>query len=346
MADTNNDFIVYSITGGKAVKFSDEDKENEQEFNIFVKYIPSGNNTRPVYSFRTEQLKSFLEGKTTPKNFRDATSVVPSAQIMEQFKENKDTIGYNLEDKEDQDDLYQEIINHFTAVDPIIHLLEIQEAIVYDGFNPGKVRAAFIEGLEDDEAAVKLTKAFMAYAFIGNNANKLMKKRVDVTISTQLMEELSTFDIVKKAKYNYSATLPRLAISFMPEYLLYRKYIAVELQIQTEFTLSVHFLDIVFYGCPTIRKMPFYDNFHQEFSRLIYDLPSQKDKAIDEVKFAKDYARWNKVSANGFKADSKLAGRMEAALASADMSNTATLKKFAKNIKEYRDDKVQFNRLD
>lgn len=190
---------------------------------------------------------------------------------------------------------------------------QIIPAIKYEGFKPEHSRKLFISKKPSREAIARdLVMVFSAYSHIGNNIGKLNKRRVDLVISEKLMKSVETMGVVKQNKTKDGLTLPRLAIAFMPEYLVFRKYLGGELQNQTESKVAVEFKDIVFYGCPEIRSRTEYESFHMEFSSYIFK--KEEDTDVDDKVFVKKYKQWNKVSTQGYKSDSAIHGRMADAI--------------------------------
>jgi hypothetical protein len=198
----------------------------------------------------------------------------------------------------------------------ILRLIEtIVPAIVYLGFKPQYIRHVFLKKYTTLPIAVRnLMFCFSAYAYIGNNIAKLQHKRVDVDISKRLMQAVETMGVAKQGQNNDTLTLPRLAIAFMPEYLIYRKVIARDLQDQTESTLAVVYKDIVFYGCKEIRDLAGYADFHKEFSSFIMHGQKKEIADMTDAKVKSTYERWNKVSVNGYKADAQIHTRMATAI--------------------------------
>jgi hypothetical protein len=227
-------------------------------------------------------------------------------------------INWNAENEKDMLDL----IDHITP------------AIKYEGFNPKVTRQTFIGGKTSNDAAARdLILCFAAYAHIGNNASKLAERRVDVTISKKLMDAVSAMGISKVNRTRTGLTLPRLAVAFMPEYLTYRLHLVTDLQEQTESTLAVFYQDVVFYGCPAIRNMGGYAEFHKEFSAYIYHKDASGD-AKDE-KFLKSYAQWNKVANKGYKMDTGIHTRMQTAIATTTSSKAAAYQFILAGVTEY-----------
>lgn len=220
-------------------------------------------------------------------------------------KETKDS-GDNNPDKEP----------NFAAnsVSSIIDLMEIIEpAVKYDGFNPKVIRDTFIDKYENDEDCSRdLLISFTAYSTIGNNISKLNNKRNNPKVAKMVMEYIQSIGISKKAADKNALTLPRIAIAFMPEYLVYRKYIARGLQNQTSSPINVIYKDIVFLGNNQIRAMDGYIDFHKEFSSYI--IQPGTDVALDDKVFLAKYNRWNKVVISGYATDTDIHARMGVAI--------------------------------
>lgn len=218
----------------------------------------------------------------------------------------------------------------------IMALLEdILPAIKYEGFNSKAIREAFIAKGPTDVINVRhILLAFAAYSHIGNNAKNLSIRRVDLEKSKKLAAALDGIGIKKIDRTKTGLTLPRLAIAFMPEYVTFRRFLAGELQDQTESTLDVKFKDIAFHGCPEIRNMTGYAEFHKEFSSFIYE--KMKDVDPTDAGFLKNYKKWSKVSINGYKGDADVRSRMTEALSSADISKRAAFDRILAGMAFYR----------
>jgi hypothetical protein len=186
-------------------------------------------------------------------------------------------------------------------------------AVKYEGFSPRIIRNTFITKDPSDIVITKrLILAFTAYSHIGNNVSKLAVRRVDVPISKRVMNAVESMGVQKVNRTKNGLTLPRLAIAFMPEYFIFRKYLAGELQSQTESKIDVEYKDIVFYGSNRIRSMNGYEDFHKEFSSYIFK--KGEPVAMDDAAFMKSYKQWNKVSMAGFTADADVRERLDSAL--------------------------------
>jgi len=192
----------------------------------------------------------------------------------------------------------------------------------YEGFMPEIARNQFYNIFKNQssvEFARSLTFVFVAYCNIKNNVGKLGTNRVDLEWSKKLFNVMDKLGIKKKADGKEALTLPRLSIAFMPELLAYRKYIAVNLQQQTESTVDVIYQDLAFNGCPSISGLSGYDVYHKEMSSYIYE--SGKETAIDDKKFLSALARWSKVSKMGYKRDLKMIERMNMVFTSSRWSS-------------------------
>jgi hypothetical protein len=191
-------------------------------------------------------------------------------------------------------------------------LVDVSLGTRYDGFNASRIRSQFARdcGVNDDKTfARNLCLAFTAYARIGNNVSKLGSKRENSKISKEVMNIVNKMKIKKKANDRSDTTLPRIAIAFMPEYLVYRKSIAKELQAQTSSTISVEYQDIVFVGFPGISGIDGYDKFHLEFSSFIHN-PKDPPK-IDDEKFLREVSKWKSISVKGYGSDKEMSPRMQ-----------------------------------
>lgn len=205
----------------------------------------------------------------------------------------------------------------------IIKLIEfLDKCVVYEGFKPSLIRNNLYENFKDDsqkhEFAKTLTILFVAYCAIGNNKTKLTKKRHNADWAKEVLGVVDKLKISKKARNKQILTLPRIAIAFMPELLIYRKFISQELQEQTSSTISKIYQDLAFKGCPQISAITGYAEFHKEMSSYIYK-PSE-DTDLNDEKFLKNYNRWNKIATKGYASDKKMHKRMEKALSFVSMS--------------------------
>jgi hypothetical protein len=196
----------------------------------------------------------------------------------------------------------------------------ISDATVYEGFSPTKVRSNFIGSHPDVKNYTQnLSMIFIAYARIGNNIGKLNQKRVDPVKATELMRAVEALGMKKKAIKSDTLTLPRMAIAFMPEYLVFRKNLMKDLQIQADTTLNVVYQDVAFAGCDQISSMVGYTEFYDQFSRLITN--NGKGVAADD-KAEKNHiaaqAGWRKVATTGYRQDSLVGSRMVTAMSVSD----------------------------
>jgi hypothetical protein len=206
--------------------------------------------------------------------------------------------------------------------DEVVSLIQdIDPDMKYEGFSPAKVRHAFLSRSTDPNNMNRdLQVCFMAYAHIGNNVSKLNTKRINLTTTKKVLSVVGAMGVAKKAGAANILTLPRLAISFMPQYVIFRKFLSLGLQHQTMSTIDVMYQDIVFSGCDTIRNMPGYSQFHIEFSGLIANGGKGVDYSKDENQ--KEYKRWNKISINGYASDTTIHADMTSAINSQTLTRT------------------------
>lgn len=206
-------------------------------------------------------------------------------------------------------------VNFFANTpDAIIALIQsIDPAIKYLGFDAKRIRKQFLSTRPDNNVAAReLILIFAGYAHVGNNSSKLNTKRVDLAISRSVMQQLTNMGVLKKASDPDTMTLARAGIAFMPDYLIYRKFLTADLQNQTDSAIEVIYKDICFYGCPEIRNRPGYAEFHKEFSSYIYK-PGE-EIALDDKKFLSNYKKWNKVAEKGYKNDKFIHSKMADAI--------------------------------
>jgi hypothetical protein len=218
----------------------------------------------------------------------------------------------------------------------IIALIRIIDpALKYLGFSPRYTRKTLLSKSDNIKVSARdLILCFAGYAHIANNVTKLNSKRVDVGISQKVMKAITSMGVVKRAIRKDHLTLPRLAIAFMPEYLIFRKFLTNDLQDQTEAAIDTKLKDLAFYGCDAIRNIVGYTDFHKEFSALIYKPGTEI--SLDDKSFLTNYNRWNKVQSKGYSKDTQIHGIMEAALSLKDLSRMDALKQIETNLIFYK----------
>jgi len=233
-----------------------------------------------------------------------------------------------LGDQEEDDDdepskkkRRQEILN--TVPQTYAELTElvkiVEESLKYDGFDSKVIREEFRKGVKTPvEKSRKLYVCLATYANIGNNISNLSVNRVDLGVCEKVMKMVEVFGVKKTRVDKHTLTLPRIALSFLPEYLIYRKFIHEDPENKTESTLNPIYQDVQFIGCPTIKAMPGYDEYHIDFSALIY----HKDKGVDKTDkgFLKNYKKWANVAISGYSKDGRTRERMASALSSEKLS--------------------------
>jgi hypothetical protein len=223
-----------------------------------------------------------------------------------------------------------------TIPDEFDNLILLQDAVKYDGFSPKKLRANFIGNKNNDTIARDLIMCFTAYSSIGNNVNKLQSKRHDLELSRSLVTSLNTLGVKYRTSESNGFTLPRIAISFMPEYVIYRKFFAKDLQNQTSSNLEIPYKDIIFYGCDQIRNMTNYNIFHKEFSAMIMKKGITVDMNDDKIKAI--YDRWNNVSIAGYQSDTGIHANMVHALGLRDMTAQSAFIQIRSNMTGYKNE--------
>ena len=194
----------------------------------------------------------------------------------------------------------------------IVDLIKLLDKnIAYEGFNPSITRNEFYKKFSaqgKDIFTRELSVILLSYCHIGNNSSKLSKKRVDLSWAKKVLDRIDTLNIVKKGETKTSLTLPRIAISFMPELLAIRAHLAVNLQKQTTSGIDLMYQDLSFSGCTLINKISGYEAFNKEMSAMIFDMKKETD--VTDVAFLKNYKRWNKISEKGYQNDAVMNTRM------------------------------------
>jgi hypothetical protein len=211
-------------------------------------------------------------------------------------------------------------------------------AVKYDGYVPDRIRNLWLDKYIDNHVnARNLLYAHTAYAHIGNNIGNLQKRRVDIEKGQKLRTVVEQMGVKKVDRTREGLSLPRLAICFMPEYLIYRKFIAGDLQSQTESNLSPVYKDICFHGCPLIRDMAGYKEFHKEFSTYIYK--EEKNVNPEDPKFLKQYNQWTRVSIQGYTGDRKIHDRMKYVIGLTELTMEQAYEAIIEGLTYYRENR-------
>jgi len=211
---------------------------------------------------------------------------------------------------------------------------KLQSDVAYEGFSLKKMRRNFFEktagkySVSEDFVSMKaLINCFTAYAAIGNNVAKLKHKRTDTTASQALMTTVSSYKVESKASSKDSLTLPRIAIAFMPQYYLYRKFILKEAQNQTSSVIEVVFKDQAFAGCQKISSLGGYQEYYEEFSQMIskenVGKPDAKKQKLDTDAIKERNNKWMAISKAGFDSDREIHDLMNTALNSVNTREDA-----------------------
>lgn len=229
-----------------------------------------------------------------------------------------------------------DVLIESNARDDIISLVRIIDpALKYLGFNPRYMRSVFCGRSNNIDVLTRdLILIFAGYCHVANNITKLSKKRVNIDVSRKVMSSITAIGIVKKATNKDHMTLPRIAIAFMPEYLIYRKFLVNNLQNQTEADIAVEYKDIIFHGCTEISGKTNYLQFHKEFSALIYKPDTETD--LEDKTFLKNYNRWSKVTKSGYKSDTQIHQHMSNAINATGLTREAAYDLINANLTFYK----------
>lgn len=224
------------------------------------------------------------------------------------------------------------IMELITLLDPLIK---------YEGFSSKVCRETFIDlgetltnGMKDMEDVTKnLLLCFEALSHIGNNITKLNTRRVDLLQSKKLLNYIENLGISKADRTSKGLTLPRIGIAFMPEYLLFRKFITSKLQSQTDSPIDVIYKDTTFYGFDAIRALPGYEDYHKQMSCIYHHKDMCGD--VTDKGFLKSYVNWCNVSKQGFKSDTGIDMLMTKAYTATGLSPGQTFDVIVSNIEDY-----------
>lgn len=183
---------------------------------------------------------------------------------------------------------------------------ETEAACVYDGFNTEKIRKKFIGNFGDAETYAKsLIDCFIGYAHTAKNYDKLHKKRASSEQAVRLYRKIASMKVIINGELtNESLTLPRIAIAFMPEYLLWRRVLAKKLTSHTD-KISVDYQDIAFSGCESISSLTGYTDFNLSYSSKIKLTVGEKGKRtygadVNDEAFKKEIESWTEISRKGY----------------------------------------------
>jgi hypothetical protein len=221
-------------------------------------------------------------------------------------------------------------------LDAILELIRIRDdSLKYLGFDPRATRKRFLERNADmSENTMELITVFSAYAHIGNNITKLSNKRVDIKVSKEVASLVNRMGVQKKAEKSDSFTLPRLAIAFMPEYLIYRMYLTMGLQNLTTSTVPLEFKDLAFAGCSEIHGMPGYDLFWKEYSSLIVDPGNETD--VEDKDFLSKLSKWKNVATTGYLGDTDIHDNVRHAMVRIPSSRKDAFNRITLNLTGYK----------
>jgi hypothetical protein len=195
----------------------------------------------------------------------------------------------------------------------LLNAIELcSEATIYEGFSPSAIRKAVLSKFENkNNYATVLVYALIIYIRVGNNIGKITEKRKDSDKINEMLKDVSILSVKKSARNKEDLTYPRIAIAFMPELLVMRKYLITDLQIQVNCLLSSEYHDLAFAGCNHISEMNGYSEFYKAFSKLIVNGgKGYSEQDIKDGKDKSDTERWLDVSKKGYVADIEIHSRI------------------------------------
>jgi hypothetical protein len=197
-----------------------------------------------------------------------------------------------------------------------------RDASQYNGLDLNEIRKTFLNKYPGNNttASRDLALLLLGYIRVGNKIGKLNSKRKDTAITKEMVSLSQRIGVVAKANTATDLTYPRIALAFMGELLICRKFLANDLQKQIDCQLDVEYHDLVFAGCPQLSSMAGYADFHKGFSALIYRIKTKAGKVSygvesDDATFVANHERWLKVAKNGYSRDTKLHASIRAAIA-------------------------------
>jgi hypothetical protein len=276
---------------------------------------------------------SSLYSNKRPSKPTSDTDIDPSEPDS---KKDKTFVSQELDDTMTEELVLENIKHGPMTINDIQFMVDyIEPAIKYDGFNPKRMRVLFLKGKDSDlSRAQKLVLCFQAYIEIGTNVGKLDSNRINQVRASFLLQKVSSIGVVVHKTDNESMTLSRLAISFMPEYLLFRRFAAKQLETRVDTPLAIAYQDLAFAGCSQIRNMNGYEKYHISYSALIYKngvLTPEDDKT-----FLTDRKKWLDIYTKGYAADGDIHIAMGTVLGINTKSSTEALKDLVSAITGYR----------
>jgi hypothetical protein len=133
----------------------------------------------------------------------------------------------------------------------------------------------------------------------------------------------NAFNIKVRAVNIDDLTMNRIAMAFMPELLIMKKFMIGEPVDVTDGVLAHEYQDITFYPVDEIRQKAGYEKFHKTFSASIYKKKGNKSVRQtsdeygveeDDKSFLTDYQKWNKIVQDGYNLKSKNKQRIRLAM--------------------------------
>jgi hypothetical protein len=237
-------------------------------------------------------------GEIKEKTVAEDSAIVSKFSVSIENTEEDVDIDMNVETVEE----ISELIHH------------VENSLKYAGFSPSDVRKKFATNYSNSVSCARdLCVVFSAYTNVGNRVSKIDSKRSNMGISKKVKQLIVKLKIVQKTDKKDGLTLPRLAISFMPAYLIYRKFISSKVP---------YYEDLCFFGCESIREIDGYSEYHRKFSRLIYKGgKATKGDEKTESEFESDYKRWKSIIITGYDQDTSIHRTMKEALKTKDLNS-------------------------
>jgi len=190
----------------------------------------------------------------------------------------------------------------------------ILEDLEYLGLNLQKIRDSFKDegGNHNVKPIIMILLSFMK---VGNNADRLTKKVKKVGTGKEIKKILKKYNVQKRPKDSDTITMPRVALAFLPAYLVLRRIYRDHLQKQTSSKIDVVYMDLSFAGVPAIHSMRGYLTYYNEFSKAIksneegdsdsdeeQERPRKKARRGIEL-LSDDEKKWFDVACNGYASD-------------------------------------------
>jgi hypothetical protein len=193
-------------------------------------------------------------------------------------------------------------------------IINLIKSLSYNGLDLKKIRSKMDR--DDKEKAISdVMTCLISYMKVGNNPNKMNSTVVDKNVGNMALNVITNLGIMKRATDSETLTLPRIALAFLPSYLLLRKFSEDTLDFQIDVDLDVIYMDIAFCGVNSIWADDDYKEFYGRFNELIAPKErANKRKRGDDGDAQRRETDWQEVASNGYRNDSMIHGIMNGAL--------------------------------